>query len=57
MILMSIVSKLLQDADSLKEGFQPSSAYIIICLIVPLAAGVLVGFGTGYLRKFLKWGD
>ena len=57
MILISIVSKLLQDADALKEGFQPSTAYIVVCLVVPLVAGVLVGFGTGYLRKFLKWGD
>lgn len=57
MILMSVVSKVLQDTDALKDGFQPSTAYIVICLIVPLAAGVVVGFGTGYLRKLLKLGD
>ena len=57
MILMSVVSKVLQDTDALKDGFQPSTAYNVICLIVPLAAGGVVGFGTGYLRKLLKLGD
>jgi hypothetical protein len=57
MILMNVVTKVLQDADALKDGFQPCTAYIVICLVVPLAAGVAVGFGTGYLRKILKLGD
>lgn len=57
MMLMNVVSKVLQDTDALKDGFQPSAAYIVICLIVPLVTGVLVGFGTGYLRKLLKLGD
>jgi len=57
MVLMNIVQNLLRDNDPLKDGFQPSIAYIITCLILPLATGIVVGIATGYLRKIFKPGE
>ena len=34
-----------------ETGFQPTALYVVICIVVPLIAGILVGLITQFVQK------
>ena len=57
MSISILFETLLQDQDLIKEGFQPSKIYVLVCLAVPLLAGLIVGLrGSGSALPILGIG-
>ena len=57
MSISTLLETVLQDQDLVKEGFQPSKIYVLVCLTVPLLAGLIVGLVIPKIRRLLKLGD
>ncbi len=57
MMLINFLNAILQDQSPLKDGFQPSSMYVLMCLLTPLFFGTIVGVATSYFHKILNRGN
>ncbi len=53
MDLLGWLQELGQDADPLMQGFQPQPLYLVICVFMPLAIGLAVGFGLRTVERIL----
>lgn len=56
MDLLEFVVRISQDADPLREGFQPHASYVILNIAVPVLVGVVVGWGLGAIESMLHLG-
>ena len=52
MALPDFVAQIARDADPVRDGYQASAMYVILCLVVPIAMG-LVGAALGFVVEKL----
>ncbi len=53
MDLLGWLQELGRDADPLTEGFQAQPLYLVVCVLMPLAIGLTVGFGLRTVERIL----
>ncbi|MBI5533833.1 MAG: hypothetical protein HY898_14020 [Deltaproteobacteria bacterium] len=51
---MDWLARLGMDADPSKPGFQPQTSYLVTCLVMPIAIGLLVGVGLRVIEKIFN---
>lgn len=51
MDIFQFLQDLGRDANPEKEGFQPQILYIIVCVGMPVAIGLFVGYGLRLVEK------
>ncbi|HXZ45006.1 MAG TPA: hypothetical protein VEH53_09255 [archaeon] len=40
-------------ADPLRLGFQPQPLYLVLCVLMPVTIGLMVGFGVRLVERLL----
>jgi hypothetical protein len=40
-------------ADPLRPGFHPQPLYLVLCVLMPVSIGLLVGFGVRLVERLL----
>ena len=53
MELIQWLQELGRDSNPAAAGFQPRLAYLLVCIAMPLAIGMLVGFGLRFIERVL----
>ena len=54
MFLAGIVFEITCDTNPVEPGFQPSAAYIALCLIIPIVVGVFAGIISTVFIRFVE---
>jgi len=47
------LQELARDADPVTLGFQPKLAYLVVCVLMPVTIGMVVGFGLRFVERIL----
>ena len=45
------LQNLSRDADPTQTGFQAQSLYVLMCVVLPVAVGLFVGFGLRFIEN------
>jgi len=54
MTLIDWLQQLGKDADPLEPGFQPQLLYLVVCVCLPVAIGLLVGLGLRAIERIFR---
>jgi len=53
MSFIELISRVSQDADPAKAGFQPQAAYLLLCIALPLVVGLATSALTALVPALL----
>ena len=54
MALADFIAQVARDIDPVKEGYQVSAAYVTLCLVVPIALGLLGALLGSVVEKLAR---
>jgi hypothetical protein len=53
MTFLAWLQELARDADPASSGFQPKPLYLVVCVLLPVTIGMVVGFGLRFIERVL----
>jgi hypothetical protein len=53
MDFLAWLQELARDANPMTPGFQPKPVYLVVCVLLPVTIGTLVGFGLRFIERVL----